>query len=86
MEVIFILKRNELRKISDAKNDNRDYQSLEEIWLKMIEAAKNGYPCIKVGNLQDDVIKALKDNEYQLYRENIKTDYGYEFLGILITW
>lgn len=41
MEVIFILKRNELRKISDAKNDNRDYQSLEEIWSKMIEAAKS---------------------------------------------
>ena len=47
---------------------------------------KKGYPCIKVGNLQDDVIKALKDNGYQLYRENIKTDYGCEFLGTLITW
>ena len=53
---------------------------------KIIKAATKGYSCIKVGNLQDDVIKALKDNGNQLYRENIKTDYGCEFLGTLITW
>lgn len=79
MEVIFILKRNELRKISDAKNDNRDYQSLEEIWSKMIEAAKNGYPCIKVGAIGDYAANILKDNGYFLYRKYIKTNNGYNF-------
>lgn len=75
-----------IRKISNLNNDNRDWQSLEEIENKIIKAATKGYPCIKVGVIGDYEANILKDTGYFLYRKYIKTDNGYDFLGTFIHW
>lgn len=75
-----------IRKISNLNNDNRDWQSLQEIENKIIKAATKGYSYIKVGAIGDYAANILKDNGYFLYRKYIKTNNGYEFLETLITW
>nr|DAH72826.1 MAG TPA: PROTEIN/RNA Complex.7A [Bacteriophage sp.] len=53
-----------IRKISDLNNDNRDWQSLEQIENKIIKAATKGYTRIKVGAIGDYAANILKDNGY----------------------
>lgn len=75
-----------IRKISDLNNDNRNWQSLEEIENKIIKAATKGYQWISVGRIGDYAENILKDNGYFLYKRYIKTENGYDFLGTLIHW
>nr|DAM29677.1 MAG TPA: hypothetical protein [Caudoviricetes sp.] len=51
-----------IRKISDLNNDNRDWQSLEEIENKIIKTATKGYQLISVGRLGDYAVNILKDS------------------------
>lgn len=53
-----------IRKISNLNNDNRDWQSLQEIENKIIKAATKGYSCIKVGVIGDYATNILKNNGY----------------------
>lgn len=49
-----------IRKISDLNNDNRDWQSLEEIENKIIKTATKGYQLISVGRLGDYAVNILR--------------------------
>jgi hypothetical protein len=82
----FMIESSVIRKISDLNNDNRDWQSLEEIENKIIKAATKGYQLISVGRLGDYAVNILKDSGFSLCERYITTENGYDFLGTLIRW
>ena len=75
-----------IRKISDLNNDNRDWQSLEEIENKIIKTATKGYQLISVGRLGDYAVNILKDSWFSLCERYITTENGYDFLETPIRW